>query len=240
MPSTVDLGRVIRAVSEPFVSFLFPPACLACNAPMERSDGELCSDCGRQLRRVRNSDAIYLQTFGALVGDRCLDGLEAPFYFEKAGPLQSMIHQLKYGGMTRVGVRVGVEIAHQLDRYAGRADVVIVPVPLHATKLRERGYNQSWFIGRGIGKALQIELLPRAIRRVVDTQSQTTLDSAQRAKNVAGVFQLSRGAAALLQGKTVLLVDDVITTGATVRSCASTLRESGVEAIIACAAALAM
>ncbi len=182
---------------------------------------------------------MYQQTLSALTSDGCLDRLVAPFYFEKQGPLQQLIHQLKYNGLTRVGALVGTEIADVLLTLGISAETVIVPIPLHRSKLRERGYNQSYHIGRGMANVLGLPLLSRAVNRAVYTRSQTTLDSVQRAKNVAGAFRLSRGSAGILRGKTVLLVDDVITTGATIRSCAMTLREADVAAIIACAAALA-
>ncbi len=228
-----------RSVTAPFLSFLFPPTCLACRSLLSNVSGLLCSSCAQSLRRVDPGDAIYQQTLGALAANGCIDRLRAPFYFEKSGALQELMHQLKYNGMTRVGRLVGAEIANSLGDLALTQNPLIVPVPLHRTKFRERGYNQAEYVGRGIARALGFRVLSRAVHRTVYTKSQTKLDSVQRAKNVEGVFRLAKGAEDLLRDKTILLVDDVITTGATIRSCAMALREAKPASIIACAVALA-
>ncbi|HTY00285.1 MAG TPA: ComF family protein [Bacteroidota bacterium] len=185
-------------------------------------------------------DAVFQRTLLALTSDGSLDGMVAPFYFEKEGPLQQLIHKLKYGGMTRIGVLVGEEIAAGIAGHRGDGNAVIVPVPLHRAKRRERGYNQSYFIGRGISRELGVPVREWALRREIYTRSQTTLDIIERAKNVEGAFRVPSRSVDALRGKTVLLVDDVITTGATIRACAAALREANVERIIACAAALAI
>ena len=228
-----------RSVTASFLSFLFPPTCLACRSLLSNVAEVLCFSCAQSLRRVDPEDAVYQQTLAALAANGSIDQLRAPFYFEKAGALQELLHQLKYNGMTRVGRLVGAEIAKTLDGLALSEDALIVPVPLHRTKFRERGYNQADYVGRGIAGALGLRVLSRAVHRTVYTKSQTKLDSVQRAKNVEGVFKLANGAEDLLRGKTILLVDDVITTGATIRSCALALREANPASIVACAVALA-
>lgn len=233
------LEQDCRILSAAFLAFLFPPTCLSCKSPVSGDDEALCPQCLRSLKRVDPADAVFLQTCSALTTDGCLDRLAAPFYFEKGGALQDLVHDLKYHGMSRVGKLLGSEIAKELRALASRETAVIIPVPLHRTKRRERGFNQAEYLGRGIAEALGIPMLPRAVRRAVYTSSQTKLDSAQRAKNVEGVFRLGKCFDVRLRGKTILLVDDVITTGATIRSCAMTLREAKPAAIIACAAALA-
>jgi len=230
----------VKSVSAPFFAFLFPPSCLACLSPLSNNSSSLCLACTRCLRRVDKHDAVFQRTLLALTSDGSLDGMVAPFYFEKEGPLQQLIHKLKYGGMTRIGVLVGEEIAAGIAGHRGDGNAVIVPVPLHRAKRRERGYNQSYFIGRGISRELGVPVREWALRREIYTRSQTTLDIIERAKNVEGAFRVPSRSVDALRGKTVLLVDDVITTGATIRACAAALREANVERIIACAAALAI
>ncbi len=239
MPVTPRRRQNFWSLTDPFVSFLFPPTCLSCKTPIALHSGGLCLRCHQALHCVHDGDAVYEQTRSFLTADGCLDRLVAPYYFEKEGPLQQLMHQLKYNGMTRIGTMMGMEIARGIVASAASGRTVIVPVPLHRSKLRERGYNQSYYLGKGMSRVLGVPVLPHAVRRAVYTRSQTTLDSAQRAKNVEGVFTLAGGPSSVLGGKTILLVDDVITTGATIRSCAMTLREADVAAIIACAAALA-
>ena len=221
-------------------SFIFPPSCLACTAPLPPGTRDLCSVCLGKLSHAQEGDAIFRRTCQALSVGGFIDGLVAPYYFEKEGPLQQVIHLLKYGGMTVAGNFLGAAIGSELrTRIHDFRSVVIVPVPLHRVKLRERGFNQSEIIARGIARQTGARLAASIVSRVIHTRSQTTLDSIQRARNVEGVFKIRKRNIGVLQGETVLLVDDVITTGATIRSCAMALRPSGVQSIIACAAALA-
>lgn len=162
------------------------------------------------------------------------------------GALRSAVHALKFRNARQVAALLGARLG---AKYDGRFDVVI-PVPLHPSRLRARGFNQSELIARAIlSVALERSsmtqpiadrlpiIAPQAIVRVRATQSQSKLDLMDRDANVAGAFAPGSGAAAV-RGKHVLLVDDVVTTGATIRACAAILRKC--EAATVTAAALAL
>ncbi len=223
----------------PFLSFVYPPACLCCNAALERSAGLVCAACWASLGRVGSADPAYRKALACLLeGDVCA-GLAAPYYFEAGGPMQRLIHELKYNGTTALGTALGARVAATMpDEACAAGPALIVPVPLHRVKLRERGYNQAAWIAGGLGEFLGVPVVCGLVRRRRYTQTQTHLDVDRRRANVAGAFQVVR-ARLPAAGGTVVLVDDVITTGATMRACAGALREAGVEKVYACAAALA-
>jgi ComF family protein len=147
---------------------------------------------------------------------------------------------LKYGHGADIGLRLGEELGKQLLGQRLPADIRgIVPVPLHRVKERERGYNQSVYLARGISREIGVPVLAAEVIRVRYTESQTTLTIGQRRDNVAGAFSVRRRGRRVLNGGVVILVDDVITTGSTVRSCAVALRGAGVDAVYACSVGLA-
>ena len=127
--------------------------------------------------------------------------------------------------MPRLAREIGKVVAVQFDELRRFVDVV-VPVPLHVTRYAERGYNQSELLGKSIAKAFDKELAPKVIKRVKPTPSQTGLSIAEREENVRNAFELTRRGAEIIQGKRVLVVDDVITTGATMASIGSELAQA--------------
>lgn len=150
-----------------------------------------------------------------------------------AGVLRAMILALKFRGTRNVGRYIGRALATKI---VWPCDAV-VPVPLHAQRLRERGYNQAAEIARAIAARARLPLFERALLRVRATQPQSTLDLEQRRENVSGAFCAGPQIDAI-RGRRVLLVDDVVTTGATARACAATLDAAGARAIYLAAAAL--
>lgn len=143
--------------------------------------------------------------------------------FIKEGITQSIIHAFKYQDMPRLGKVIGKQLATAWIGMRSQFDVV-VPVPLHRTRLAERGFNQSEEIARGIGSEWGLPVFgEKAIRRVRPTRSQATLSVPERLENVQGAFRLSKAGHKLLQAKRVLLVDDVLTTGSTIASVANEL-----------------
>ncbi len=158
--------------------------------------------------------------------------------------MMALIPRMKYQNRPAIA-RVFAEIAaarlgelvNTVLSSAAKAAPVLVPVPLHSRRQRERGYNQSWLIARTFSREWKFEMQTWALRRTRFTRSQAKLNAAERVKNVRDVFAAAR--VEKLSGRTVLLVDDVITTGATVASCAGTLLQAGVSQVIAVALARA-
>jgi ComF family protein len=218
------------------VDFLFPPACPACGSP--GSAPFACPDCRASLRRVREGEPDFEAARARLREGRVVDDCTVLWYFERDGPLQALLHLVKYSGRTSLGRLMGEELGGMAAVRAGQFDM-LVPVPLHPVKLRERGYNQSLVIASGAAAQAGRPVCPEVLERTRYTASQTRLSPAGRAQNVAGAFRVPPASRSRLGGKRVLLVDDVLTTGSTLRECALALREAGVSGVQAAAVALA-
>ncbi len=163
--------------------------------------------------------------------------------FDKGGYLQQLLHSLKYDHLKSVGIDLGTILGRtfldsctpELNEYFQQSAPVIVPVPIHKSKLRKRGYNQAEALARGFSTAVRWEVAePRAVIRVKKTRSQTGLSTVQRAENIRGAFQLSDGG--LFENRVPVIIDDVFTTGATVFELARVLQKKSLPAVIVTAA----
>jgi len=168
-----------------------------------------------------------------------VDDFTACFLFEKNERLQDIVHQLKYEEKTSFGIALGKRVGGKLLSLPQFVSAdYLIPIPLHKTKLKERGYNQSDFIARGISSVTKISVATKFLSRTKYTQSQTKLKFQERRENVNDVFVVKNKFQKEIANKTVLLVDDVITTGATVSSASSALKASGAKNVYAVSAAL--
>lgn len=196
---------------KPLVDVLFPSLCAVCRT----ARGDLCADCSAS---IACSAPLRRPPSGVDAGMVALGAYD--------GALRRAILALKFRGARNIGVRLGELLAvHACEPYDA-----IVPVPLHAMRRRERGYNQAEEIARGIARVRSANLCVRALVRVRRTQAQSALDLEERRRNVAGAFAAGPGIAAVSRSN-VLLVDDVFTTGATARACAAALRRAGAREI---------
>lgn len=215
-----------------YIDFLLPRFCLHCNIKLNAGEKYLCKRCSDSLRRIEEPP-LNLSRIRSLSDCRTL------FLFEKETPVQSLIHNLKYNGNFRIGIYFGKLLGKEYKNvFLNEWNIeVIVPVPLYHTKKAERGYNQSYFIAKGINKITDIKITG-AIKRIRYTQSQTELTLSERILNVQGAFE--KKLYKKLDGKKILLVDDVITTGSTVNECATVLLEAGAAKIFAASVAIAV
>ena len=153
-----------------------------------------------------------------------LEGVAAYVYFQKGGTVQHLLHQLKYKGQKEIGVQIGKLYGVELKTAEVFRDAeLIIPVPLHPRKLRKRGYNQSGMFAEGLASVMQARLETRALYRKVYSQTQTRKARYNRWENVENIFAVRNPER--IRGKHILLVDDVITTGATSEACAQALLE---------------
>jgi ComF family protein len=234
------LSSCISLASRPFLDVLFPRVCLVCGLPLPVGGLSLCAVCMGGLTRVAPDDELFQEMLAKLQAGGVIDDLFVPFYFEREEPIRALVHELKYNGMKRIGVELGREIGRCLLGEGVCRDIdVVMPVPLHRARLRERGYNQSDCLCQGISEVTGVPPLHRVLTRRRNTASQTALSAAERVSNVADAFAARAGTAFRVRGSGILLVDDVITTGATVRACASVLRSFGAGSVHAASAALA-
>ena len=193
----------------------------------------LCEECLRALPRTEQAALPQNSTEYVLAGEvndfvkrmrvMHLDKAAAFLHYEKEHPIQQVIHRMKYADMPMIGYQLGREAA--LDfQYADFFDDidVIVPVPLHKKRLRERGYNQSEYIARGISEVTNIPVDTTHVTREKNTPKQALQRGAERKENVAGAFAVNHPEA--MYRKHILVVDDLITTGETMRSCLKAMK----------------
>ena len=165
------------------------------------------------------------------------------FAFREGDDFSKIIYQLKYGGMKQLGVYLGELLGNELKNYLEENDLedfeFIIPVPLFKTKLRERGFNQSDFICKGINEKLKIKFIPDLIRRIRHTSTQTKLNRDERIKNMKNAFELNGKYKEEISGKKLILVDDVVTTGSTVNEVIKVLKDNDCGDILVCILAMA-
>lgn len=210
-----------------------PRLCLCCQEKIE--NGFLCDSCLSSIQRVP-PDKIEEEFHRKFFGKGLVNEFSSVFYFEESGAFQRLVYEMKYSGMYAIGSYFGAIIASELrEKIESWNAEAVIPVPLYGLKRRERGFNQSYYIAKEISKTLNFRFSPNALRRVVNTKSQTGLSVAERTGNMNGAFRLKRRFSV---PKRIILVDDVITTGATLSECASVLRKAGAESIFCLTAGL--
>lgn len=200
------------------LDLFYPRLCLLCKKMLLAEERQLCLHCLCDLPRTyyhRRDDHPLLPLFA---GISSLQHLTAFLFYEEGGRVQSLIHSFKYRGNKRLAERLGRMAARELqaDGFFCNIDVC-VPVPLHRRRQRRRGYNQAEWIARGLATVYHCPVDTQTLVRAVDTETQTHKSAYERRMNVAEAFCLSRPER--LANKHVLLVDDVLTTGATLLSC---------------------
>jgi len=212
------LQSTIQTYLEDFVSLFFPNVCMACMQKPPVPKEYLCFKCQYNLPRT-NFHLHQANIFtDRLWGRLDLHTASAMFLLLKNGLAENIIYNIKYKDATALAVSLGEEYGRVLKKAALYQDIdVIVPVPIHKSKMKTRGYNQSAMFGEGIATSLEIPCLENALIKKRKTQSQTKKSRMERLVSVEGEFAVRQPEA--LKGKNVLLVDDVMTTGATLESC---------------------
>jgi ComF family protein len=219
-----------------FVSLFYPNYCLGCSSSLIKGEDILCTNCILDLPKTNHHEEIDNPIKLRLEGRIQVSYAMAFLKFRKTGITQHLLHQLKYNNHPEIGVRLGKIYGLGLNEsgYSKLFDL-IVPVPLHKSRVRKRGYNQSEKFAQGLSESLNILLDIDCVERRVRTSTQTRKTKIERWQNVKDVFVVSSPEKIL--GKRILLVDDVITTGATLEACGQKLLESGCQSLsIACLA----
>jgi len=158
--------------------------------------------------------------------EKIVDDYTSLYIFEEGEALQKLIHALKYGKKFKIGISLGHKLGHYKNKIVNswNADFII-PIPLFTLKRVERGYNQSFYIAKGLSKETKIPIKNNLVKRTKNTISQTTLSFAERKENLNEAFILNK--IGKVQDKRVIILDDIITTGATVSELAKTLKNYG-------------
>jgi competence protein ComFC len=233
--------RWLKQLGNAVIDLLFPPYCISCGrygawfcddcqSQIEVINPPVCHRCGMPLREdVLGPSALtphHRATCTQCQGTTShLDGLAA--FALHSGPLRKAIHEFKYEGLHCLGAPLGKLMAQGWNVLAPPdEDIdVIVPIPLHITRQRQRGYNQSALLAHELGSWLHRSVVENVLVRIKPTIPQVGLSAAERQMNVRDAFQCQSGT---LSGQRVLLVDDVCTTGSTLEAAAMSLRKEGV------------
>lgn len=214
----------LRKIANAALDLLFPPKCAACG----REGAYLCDTCQPTLKRLERPHCdLCAGPASERICSWCqstppdFDGIRAPY--RHTGTVRDMVHDLKYRNLRSAAPVLG-RLLHAYFERAPRAADLIVPVPLHPSRERERGYNQSELLARELSHLTGIPSEPDLLRRTRDTAPQVSMEGyEQRRRNIEGAFECVGDPS----GLSVLLVDDVVTTGSTMSACAAPLKANG-------------
>ena len=209
------------------VDLIAPRACVVCGGRLGIHEFFICGSCNLRIPRTNYADNPYENDMARLFwGQLPVERCAALFFYQGGSGPSQILYELKYKNHPEIGEFFGRMIAEEWNDTGFFEGIdLIVPVPLAKERQRQRGYNQSLHIARGIGSVTRLPIVTNAVSREQFVESQTQKDRWQRNENVEGCFRLNDGSA--LKGRHVLLVDDVVTTGATICSCGREMLKAG-------------
>ncbi|MDQ6763646.1 MAG: ComF family protein, partial [Bacteroidota bacterium] len=225
--------KISANILSPLVHFLYPHICIGCGSDVIENENFLCLDCINDLPHtgfaLHANNPVEKMFWGRIP----ISAGMGEFFFSKNSIVQNLIHELKYKGNRKAGLYIGNLMGESLAKSNRFMNIdTLVPLPLFPKKEFRRGYNQAEVLCEGISQVFNKPLLTKNVIRIVHTETQTKKGRIQRWENVEKSFAVKD--AASLQGKHILLVDDVITTGATMEACgAEILKVSGTKLSVA-------
>lgn len=231
-------------LKDDILDFVYPQSCPICQKSLKKDENQICEECRKTLAILPAPFCPYCRSFfegnEAIIRhhticlnqpeDRRILAVRSLGRFDDQ--FQKLIHRLKYGKK----IPLGRQLAESLGQAVAKTEVftdcdLVIPVPLHRVRQRERGFNQSQVLAEGISEAINIPVLKGVLKRKKNTQDQTYLNAKQRAENVKNAFVITKPE--MISGKKVILVDDVMTTGATLNECAGMLLAAGAKSVLA-------
>jgi len=218
------------------LSIFYPELCLGCYEPLTTHENLICINCRHELPLTNFSFEKSNLVEKAFYGRIPIEGATALCYFLKKGIIQQLIHNLKYKNQQEIGKLLGDWLSEEMLQ-SNRFNTIdyIIPVPLHKKKLKKRGYNQVSEFGKSLSENLHIPYSEKILTRVSSTKTQTKKLRFERWKNVSELFFVENPS--VLNNKHILLIDDIITTGATLEACYLALNKSkNIKISIACMA----
>lgn len=208
------------------VGLFYPRVCGGCDSHLHKHERNLCINCLYALPKTYFWDYDVNPIEKLFWGRLEVSAACSFLHFEQDSMVQQLMHRFKYKGNYGIGVELGKTFALQLKEKNWFVDVdVIVPIPLHVSKEQRRGYNQSAHIANGMGEVYNVPVRNKALSRTFASESQTNKSRYDRVENVDAVFSVNQQTQ--IRGKNVLLVDDVITTGATLEAAGNELLKAG-------------
>ena len=208
------------------LNIVFPKLCCICEEALTKNEDLICFHCRSELPKINLKNYKSNEITTRFVGKMEIDFGASYLHFLKSGISQKMLHQFKYKNYPEIGEIIGKWFGYELLKAnINKETDIIIPVPLHPRKQRKRGYNQSHYFAKGISEALNIPTDFNSLIRTQYQKSQTHKTKEQRWKSVENAFKVIDPKK--VENKRVLLVDDVITTGATLEACGFQLLNSG-------------
>lgn len=216
----------LKEIKDSFLHIIFPHVCDGCGSDLLNAESRLCIRCFASLPET-NFELHFNNPVEKIFWGRLpIVEATAQFYFTKESLIQHLMHQFKYKGNKDLGLQLGVMMGNSLKsspRFKGID--ALIPLPLFPSKEKKRGYNQATVLCEGIVEMFHLPVLTNVIARPQHTETQTKKGRIERWNNIEGKFQLRHAEA--IQNKHLLLVDDVVTTGATLEACANELLKAG-------------
>jgi len=230
---------ILNRTASGITDFILPKVCLCCDTPIDgypaNGNKFICPKCYGKLERY-NDPHPWKDDYISL---GVIDNSMSAFWFREGAEIQTLMHEMKYGKMKSVGRLFGREIGGVIISETNIKWDYVIPVPLHKARQRDRMYNQSEFIADGINEKIRAVVLADGIIRTRFTGTQTKLNKQERKENVKNAFEVNPKHKHNIVNKNIIVVDDVITTGATILECAETLKLSGAGIVWVCSAAYA-
>lgn len=218
----------ITRISSHFLDFFLPVRCITCSSPLQTHQIPVCAVCLNTIEKVDLEEAEnHLEKTNS--SEIPINSVYSHWYFDHAGTLQKLHQHLKYGNRPSYGFALGTLMGHGLKAHYPAAPPLLIPIPLYKRRFLERGYNQSALLAKGIAEAIGGSLTEDVLIRKRSTRSQTGLSHNERQQNVASAFSIKNPE--YITDKPILLIDDVMTTGATMLSAAKVLHEAGTGSI---------
>jgi ComF family protein len=225
--SKMKSKQILFQLNKQFLDTLYPRECKVCDGVLSSNESEICIACEFNLPFLDDAQINeFIKTFWV---DTEIKQIEALLSYSKKSMAQKIFKEIKYHKNQALAFKMGQIFGIKLLNEAKVDFDVIIPVPLHLKKLKSRGFNQSAIIAKGLTDILNIELGEKIVSREKNTKSQTKMGRSERWENVDSIFRISNKEA--IAGKNVALLDDVITTGATLNSLAESISKCAPNSI---------
>lgn len=219
--------RIKNALND-FLELFYPRLCVGCGKKLYRDERFVCLECLSSLPLTQDHESADNFVEQHLYGRPFIESATALMLYEKESVPQKLLHEIKYHGAKELARSLGRMLGRDLRGGRFASVDMIVPVPLHPNRLKWRGYNQSEWFAMGLSEELGLPVRTDLVERVTETSTQTKKNAEERWENVQGIFSLKKDAPLQdIKGKHVLVVDDVITTGATLMACAAAIATIG-------------
>lgn len=221
--------KTVEEIWKDFLHNIFPAICINCNATLVRDEQYICSKCKLSLPKTNDHLDSTNRRYQKFAFEPKITHVSSFLEYNRQGISRKLIHAIKYRGETGLAILIGAMYGMDLLSCVHLKPDIILPVPLHPRKQKRRGFNQSELIAMGLSESLNVDVASNILRRNTFTSTQTKKSRVNRWENVGQVFEVVHPE--VLKGKKVMIVDDVLTTGATLGSLATQVANCGAAEI---------